>query len=101
MHSATHRFLPALTDEELDDEIVASRARIQRETGRWPQFFAYPYGACDARTRAAVGRAGYEAAFGLAADVTHTAPDPWAVKRVNVPSGISPSAFEAWTAGLH
>jgi peptidoglycan/xylan/chitin deacetylase (PgdA/CDA1 family) len=101
VHSATHRFLPALTEDELDHEIVGSRALIHRETGVWPQFFAYPYGSCDGRVRAAVRRAGYWAAFGLDAGVHHTAVDPWALRRVNVPSGISPSAFEAWTAGLH
>jgi peptidoglycan/xylan/chitin deacetylase (PgdA/CDA1 family) len=98
VHSATHRFLPALTDAELDHEVTASRAAIHRQTGSRAEFFAYPYGACDARVRAAVRRAGYRAAFGL--DANGGATDPWTLRRVNVPSGISPSAFEAWTAGI-
>jgi peptidoglycan/xylan/chitin deacetylase (PgdA/CDA1 family) len=97
-HSATHRFLPALADEDLDQEVRASQAVIQRHAGVSPEFFAYPYGACDARVRLAVCRAGYRAAFGL--DAGGGAEDAWTLRRVNVPSGISPSAFEAWTAGM-
>jgi peptidoglycan/xylan/chitin deacetylase (PgdA/CDA1 family) len=100
VHSATHRSLPTLTDGELDHEVVESRATIHRETGLWPEFFAYPYGSFDARVRDAVRSAGYRAAFALEAR-GRKAVDRWAVRRVNVPSGISDSAFEAWTAGLH
>jgi peptidoglycan/xylan/chitin deacetylase (PgdA/CDA1 family) len=98
-HSATHRFLPALTDDELEREVVESRRRIYEETGQWPEFFAYPYGACDARVSAAARSVGYRAAFGLEASPT-TAEDRWCLSRLNVPSDISDAAFEAWTAGL-
>jgi peptidoglycan/xylan/chitin deacetylase (PgdA/CDA1 family) len=101
VHSATHRFLPALTDAELEREIVASRALIHDKTGTWPEFFAYPYGLCDARVRAAVRAAGYRAAFGVDPGPDVPDDDRWAHPRTNVPSGISDSAFEAWTAGLH
>jgi len=101
VHSATHRFLPALTDDELERELVASRARIYDQTGQWPEFFAYPYGACDRRVRAAVRAALYRAAFSLDTGISGEPGDRWALERVNIPSGLSDSAFEAWTAGLH
>lgn len=98
-HSATHRFLPALSDAELEREVVESRRRIHQATGTWPEFFAYPYGSCDARVCAATRSAGYRAAFGL--DVSRTAGESqWRLGRLNVPSHISDAAFEAWTAGL-
>jgi peptidoglycan/xylan/chitin deacetylase (PgdA/CDA1 family) len=98
-HSATHRSLPTLTDVELTHELEQSGAALHRATGAWPEFFAYPYGSCDARVCAAARRAGYRAAFGL--DPSRNADkDRWRLGRINVPSHISDAAFEAWTAGL-
>jgi len=100
VHSLTHRCLPTLTDAELDHEIEDSRAAVQRATGVRPEFFAYPYGYCDARVRARVRLAGYRAALGLEPGLVGTGADPWCLQRINVPSGISDAAFEAWAAGL-
>lgn len=64
-HTVTHAHLPELGDEELDRELVDSRARIQDELGRPCRLLAYPYGEHDARIQAAARRAGYDAAFAL------------------------------------
>ena len=100
VHSSTHRCLPTLSDAELDHEIEDSRAAVHRATGVWPEFFAYPYGCCDARVRARVRLAGYRAALSLEPGLVGAGADAWSLKRINVPSGISDAAFEAWTAGL-
>jgi peptidoglycan/xylan/chitin deacetylase (PgdA/CDA1 family) len=99
-HSATHRSLPALEDDELEYEIASSRAAIHAATGVWPEVFAYPYGLWDERVRERVRAAGYRAAFTLDAGLNRIESDPWALRRVNVPARISDAAFEAWTAGL-
>jgi peptidoglycan/xylan/chitin deacetylase (PgdA/CDA1 family) len=98
-HSVTHRSLPTLTDVELTHELEESRAALHRATGAWPEFFAYPYGSCDARVCAAARSAGYRAAFGLD-PARRTDQDRWRLGRLNVPSLISDAAFEAWTAGI-
>jgi peptidoglycan/xylan/chitin deacetylase (PgdA/CDA1 family) len=100
VHSATHRSLPALTDDELEYEIGSSRAAIHAATGVWPEIFAYPYGLWDQRVRACVRAAGYRAALTLDAGLNRARSDPWSLRRVNVPARISDAAFEAWTAGL-
>jgi peptidoglycan/xylan/chitin deacetylase (PgdA/CDA1 family) len=101
VHSATHRSLPTLTDAELEREMVVSRSVIHSRTGSWPKFFSYPYGVFDARVCRGVSNAGYQAAFGLERSVNGAPVNRWALPRMNVPSGISDRAFEAWTAGLH
>lgn len=100
VHSSTHRCLPTLNDVELDHEIEDSRLAVHRATGVWPEFFAYPYGCCDARVRTRVRLAAYRAALGLEPGLVGAGADAWALQRINVPSGISDAAFEAWTAGL-
>jgi peptidoglycan/xylan/chitin deacetylase (PgdA/CDA1 family) len=100
VHSATHRVLPTLTDAELGREIVRARAAIAAETGTHGEFFAYPYGLWDSRVRARIRSAGYRAALTLDAGLNRSSIDPYSLRRLNVPAGISDAAFESWTAGL-
>jgi peptidoglycan/xylan/chitin deacetylase (PgdA/CDA1 family) len=100
VHSATHRALPALSDCELEYEVVASRARLHQATGVWPDFFAYPYGLWDSRVRDCVHRAGYRAGLTLDYGLNAAVSNPSALRRINVPAGISEPAFEVWAAGL-
>jgi peptidoglycan/xylan/chitin deacetylase (PgdA/CDA1 family) len=100
VHSATHRSLPTLTAAELEDEVTTSRTTLQRITGVLPQFFAYPYGHWDRRVRAMVRAAGYRAGVTVDHGLVAPSSDRWALRRVNVPAGISDAALEAWSAGL-
>jgi peptidoglycan/xylan/chitin deacetylase (PgdA/CDA1 family) len=99
-HSTTHRSLPTLTDDELDHEIVESRAIIREATGVTPDFFAYPYGHWNSRVRDRVRAAGYVAALTLDTGLNANPADRWSLRRVNVPARISDATFEAWAAGL-
>jgi peptidoglycan/xylan/chitin deacetylase (PgdA/CDA1 family) len=100
VHSATHRSLPTLSDDDLHYELLTSRAVVRQATGRLPEFFAYPYGLWDARVRRFVRAAGYRAAVTVDYGLNGASVDRWALRRVNVPSGITDAAFEAWAAGL-
>jgi peptidoglycan/xylan/chitin deacetylase (PgdA/CDA1 family) len=99
-HSATHRALPALSDLEVDDEVSRSRAVIHDATGVQPEFFAYPYGLWDSRSRAAVRRAGYRGALTLDAGLNPATHDLSCLRRVNVPASLPQSVFEAWAADV-
>jgi peptidoglycan/xylan/chitin deacetylase (PgdA/CDA1 family) len=69
-HAMTHRDLRGLSDTELEEELVVSRAEIERVTGRPCRTFAHPFGLSDARTEGAAGRAGYDLALAWL-------PGPW------------------------
>ena len=100
-HSCTHQSLPRLTDAELEREIVASRAMLRQATGVSPQFFTYPFGHWDARVRDVVQSAGYLGGLTLDFGLNGRHEDRWALRRVNVPAGISDAAFQAWASGCH
>ncbi|HUL48401.1 MAG TPA: polysaccharide deacetylase family protein [Gemmatimonadales bacterium] len=102
VHSATHRSLPELPDGDLERELTGSRRALEERAGVTASFFAYPYGRWDARIRAAVESAGFQAAFTLdygLARGPHA--DLWTLPRVNVPASIHPAAFQAWCTGLN
>ena len=63
-HTKTHRPLPGLTPEQLEDEIAGSRAELEARLGPM-RHFAYPYGKVDEAATAAVDRAGFDSACGI------------------------------------
>jgi len=69
-HTLTHPDLRTLGDRELATELRDSRTAVENLTGRRCETFAYPFGAQDARVRAAVAAAGYRLAWGWL-------PGPW------------------------
>ncbi|MBI4420547.1 MAG: polysaccharide deacetylase family protein [Gemmatimonadetes bacterium] len=99
-HSASHRTLTRLTDDELEQELTVSRDLIYENTGVTPQWFAYPYGIWDRRVRNAVAAAGYRGAVTLDGGLNQSDSDQWSLRRVNVPASLTAPAFHAWAAGL-
>jgi peptidoglycan/xylan/chitin deacetylase (PgdA/CDA1 family) len=63
-HSAEHGHYPEMTDAEIANDIARSGASFERELGKRPALFAYPYGEMSLAARQAVKEAGYSAAFG-------------------------------------
>ena len=55
-HSVTHRRLDRLPPADTVGELIGCRETIARNLGVTPQSFAYPYGACDGRSRAEAAR---------------------------------------------
>ncbi|MEO5791024.1 MAG: polysaccharide deacetylase family protein [Gaiellaceae bacterium] len=60
-HTLSHARLTDIDDASLGDELRGSREAIEDTLGRPCRSLAYPYGAVDARVRAAAARAGFTA----------------------------------------
>jgi peptidoglycan/xylan/chitin deacetylase (PgdA/CDA1 family) len=69
-HAVSHPHLTRLPDADLEEELTASKRRLEEELDRPCRLLAYPFGDCDERVRAAARAAGYEAAFGLPGDAS-------------------------------
>jgi peptidoglycan/xylan/chitin deacetylase (PgdA/CDA1 family) len=63
-HSRTHREMPLLDPLEQEQEACGSADDLVAQGLPRPRFFAYPFGAADTASRAAVRKGGYVAAFG-------------------------------------
>jgi peptidoglycan/xylan/chitin deacetylase (PgdA/CDA1 family) len=61
-HSLTHPSLPALSREEMQREIIASRKACEQLAGVSVNAFAYPFGDVDEVTASAVRAAGFDIA---------------------------------------
>lgn len=81
-HTVSHPHLTRLSDAELDTELATSRERVEDEVRRPCRLFAFPYGEHDQRVQEAVRRAGYAAAFALAAGADRA--NPYALPRVDL-----------------
>lgn len=64
-HGMNHLDWTRLGDAALHDELVASRAWLERATGRRVDALSYPWGRVDARVAAAARAAGYRLGFAL------------------------------------
>jgi peptidoglycan/xylan/chitin deacetylase (PgdA/CDA1 family) len=95
-HCLTHRFLPALSEEEQRHELVASKAELERQLGRPVDAVAYPSGKRTDLTRRLAREAGYRLGFSYSARRNYrTAPDPFDVGRVAIDHDVSWPLFRA------
>ena len=94
-HSRTHARLPGVSAAQLEDEVVGSKAKIERETGRPPLAFAYPYGAFDA---ASVALARREFAVACTAELRtlSAVDDPHELPRLDAYYFRAPDRLHAW-----
>jgi peptidoglycan/xylan/chitin deacetylase (PgdA/CDA1 family) len=91
-HSVTHPDLTTVSARRLVAEVAGSRQAIRAAFGVAADFFAYPYGRQDARVRAAVRAAGFLGATTTHREVASPRSDPFALGRVLIGAGQSPSA---------
>lgn len=92
-HAVTHRKLPLLTYEEMLSEARGSADAIEHDTGKRPDFFAYPFGARGAEAEHAVQESGYDAAFGITEGLVHPGRNLFALPRVQVDATMNVPLF--------
>jgi peptidoglycan/xylan/chitin deacetylase (PgdA/CDA1 family) len=91
-HSVDHPRLDELSGVALEREVAGSKAYLEDVLGHAIDGFAYPHGAHDPRSRAAVVAAGYTHAAAVKNALSHAGDDPFAIARWTVHAETS--AFE-------
>ncbi len=81
-HTRTHPSLPTLPRAVMEDELVHGAERLQRETGRRPAGFAYPFGHYDDAVLSAV-RAHFDWACTTELRALRAVEDPHLLPRVD------------------
>jgi len=62
-HTMTHPVLTAISEEELQRELIGSRAKLEKILDREVKLFSFPYGASNAVVFDTCRKAGYERVF--------------------------------------
>jgi peptidoglycan/xylan/chitin deacetylase (PgdA/CDA1 family) len=81
-HTLCHENLTRLPDAELPAAIAEGRDELERAAGRPLRAIAYPYGAADARVRAAAADAGFAYGFTTSSAAILAGSDPLALGRL-------------------
>lgn len=82
-HTLTHAHLMDLDDDQLKEEVAASKSRIEEMIGVEVSSFSYPYGEYDERVLAACKQAGYKRAVTTKLQIV-SGQSPFEIPRVNV-----------------
>ncbi|MGL4942507.1 MAG: polysaccharide deacetylase family protein [Thermoguttaceae bacterium] len=98
-HSVSHPILASLTPEDLEREVVESRATIERETGTSCLAIAYPNGGesdFNAAVIEACLRCGYQAGFNLSGrrNPQPASMSPMSIDRICITRDLSQIEFE-------
>jgi peptidoglycan/xylan/chitin deacetylase (PgdA/CDA1 family) len=84
-HTKTHPCCNRLTsDDEIHEEVVESKLKIEREIGAAVEHFAYPFGAYNDAVRDAVKQAGYSSAVSILSGFNDRETDRYLLKRICV-----------------
>jgi peptidoglycan/xylan/chitin deacetylase (PgdA/CDA1 family) len=93
-HSATHRFLPHLTDGELREEVVDAKATLEDMIGRPVEHFSCPGGRWDRRVERFIRRAGYRTMATSRPGTNGASSNRFRLARVPILRDVSPLRFE-------
>ena len=88
-HTVDHQRLDELSGLALEREIAGSKAHLEDVLGHAVAGFAYPHGAHDERSRAAVVQAGYTHAAAVKDALSHPGDDVFAIARWTVHADVS------------
>ena len=92
-HSRTHPRLDEFDGAALADEITGSKREIEDRLGTSIDFFAYPYGAFNARVRDFVQRSGFTAACSTQSGFNNLTTDRFALRRLDIQGTDSVATF--------
>jgi peptidoglycan/xylan/chitin deacetylase (PgdA/CDA1 family) len=92
-HTKTHPFLSTLSQPEIDEELMGSKAHLE-ETLQLPvEFFCYPFGDYDDRVKDAVQEAGYLGAITTKRGLIHRGDNPFEIRRSFIRLNTHPLSF--------
>jgi peptidoglycan/xylan/chitin deacetylase (PgdA/CDA1 family) len=104
-HTTNHADLGKVKEEVVQSEVLDSLAMLNRNLGRRPRSFAFPWGRpenCPEHAITAVQRAGYYGAVWGFDEVNSRGTDPFRVRRIDAGNGhVSRLEFRARIAGFN
>jgi len=99
-HGCQHSDLTSLNDEELDAQMLKSKAKLSSIIGSEVATFAYPYGLFNVRAIESARKAGYGAACSTIRGAMQDSEHAFALKRIMITEGTSSLRLRYFISGL-
>lgn len=100
-HSWSHPNLAALAGPELEEQLARPLEWLRERFASVIPWLSYPYGRSSPAVERRAAATGYRAALRIGGGALPSRPrSPYALPRVNIPAGLSPSGFALRAAGL-
>jgi peptidoglycan/xylan/chitin deacetylase (PgdA/CDA1 family) len=100
-HTWSHPNLSALSEAEIEDELIESGSWLNDRFSNTIPCISYPYGLFDRRVTDAASRCGYASGLAIQGGWMRPQVDSrFAIPRLNVPAGLSEAGFGCRLAGL-
>lgn len=100
-HTVNHPFLSQLTNGSLKEEIVDSKDKLEIGLDIEIEYFCYPYGDFNTKTKKAVQDAGYKVALGIFEHVPLWNIDLFSLPRIPIPSQQRMWEFKLKVSSIH
>ena len=101
-HTMHHAYLPLLSPEGLQEELIESKRVIEQRIGLPVQFVSYPVGGFTPQAQESARQAGYLAAFTTNRTASRSMIDRYALRRIKVTErDSSPMLFWAKVSGYY
>ena len=98
-HSMTHAYLPGLDAKGLEEEIIASKYRLEQISGRPVEHFSCPGGRWSGGVAQSCRRAGYRSVATSRVGVNHVHGDAFRLARVAVQRGTTATDLKSFCLG--
>lgn len=87
-HTATHKALTSLRQNELEGELAGSKKAIEDALGKRVEFLSYPFGSFDPAVEAALQRSGYRGAVSASGGIEEiNYANPYELRRIFIKGG--------------
>jgi peptidoglycan/xylan/chitin deacetylase (PgdA/CDA1 family) len=100
-HTMTHPVLPRIEQNQLTNELVGSRRKLESMLNREVKELSFPYGSFDDRVVEACREAGYDRVFSALPVFAITKPDEFLTGRMGVSTRDWPIEFRLKLAGAY
>jgi len=100
-HSMTHPFLPSISKDEIRQEVLGSRTKLEQLLKREVRLFSCPYGVFNSVVVESCREAGYERVFTGLATMAFSEPNEFVTGRVRTTVSDWPIEFRLKLAGAY
>lgn len=94
-HTKSHRWLPDLSEPEMQDELLGSKYILEKNTGCKIEILSYPLGGFNRKIQETAASAGYTGAVATNPGRKHPKNDSYALKRIRI-SMSTENLFAFW-----